>query len=131
MIGIREILERYRVIAVVGLSRDETKYSYRVARFMKEAGYTIIPVNPFAEELLGETVYKDLWGMPSAPEIVDVFRPAEEALAVTKQAVGVGARAVWLQEGIVSDEERNYAESHGLAFVQDRCIMKEYVKLKG
>jgi predicted CoA-binding protein len=131
MEDIGDILTRYRSITVVGCSRDETKYSYRVAKFMQDAGYTIIPINPFASELLGEKVYRDIASLPQPPEIVDVFRPAAEGLEITIQAVASGARAVWLQEGIVNDDARKYAQKHGVAFVQNRCIMKEYVRLNG
>ena len=130
MEDIEDILTRYRSIAVVGCSRDETKYSYRVSKFMQDAGYTIIPINPFAGELLGEKVYRDLASLPQPPEIVDVFRPAAEGLEITMQAVAKGAKAVWLQEGIVNDDARKYAQEHRVAFVQNRCIMKEYVRLK-
>ncbi|MCL4365377.1 MAG: CoA-binding protein [Candidatus Marsarchaeota archaeon] len=129
---IPDILRRYKVIAVVGLSRDESKYSNKVSRFMQSVGYRIIPVNPEASVLLGEKVYKSLANVPADANagIVDVFRPGNEALGITKQAVGIGAKVVWLQEGIMNDDAKAYAEEHGLGFVQNRCIMKEYEKLQ-
>lgn len=122
------MLQRYRVIAVVGLSRDERKYSHTVSKFMRDEGYRIVPINPIADELLGQRVYRDLKAIPEKVDIVDVFRPSEEALDITKQAVEIGAKVVWLQEGIVSDDAKKYAESNGLDFVQDKCIMKEYIR---
>ena len=128
---LKEILSKYRRIAVVGLSRDETKYSYLVSKFMQDAGYKIIPINPFAVELLGERAYKSLDDVDVDFDIVDVFRPSEEALEVTRKAVGKGAKVVWLQEGIMNDEAERYARSKGVEFVQNKCIMKEYLKLFG
>ena len=128
MAGIEYILNNYKTIAVVGLSRDESKYSYKVSKFMQDAGYTIIPINPSADTLLGQKCYKDLGSIPAVPDVVDVFRPAAEALDITKQAVSKGAKAVWLQEGIVNDAARDYAAANGVEFVQNRCIMKEYLR---
>ena len=128
---LKEILSKYRRIAVVGLSRDETKYSYQVSKFMQDAGYLIIPINPFADRLLGKKVYRSLGDVDIDFDIVDVFRPSEEALKVTKEAVEKGAKVVWLQEGIVSDEAEEYALSKGVEFVQNKCIMKEYMRLFG
>lgn len=122
-----EILNTYKVIAVVGCSRDEKKYSNIVAKFMKEVGYTIIPVNPTAKEILGEKCYDSLLSIEEPVDIVDVFRPSEEALDITKQAVQIGAKVVWLQEGITSDEAEEYAEDCHVVFVQDKCTMKEYM----
>ncbi len=126
---IPDILKTYKTVAVVGCSKDETKDSNIIARFLKGVGYRIIPVNPTAKEMLGEKCYDSLLRIKEPVEIVDVFRPGSEALDIAKQAVEIGARVVWLQEGITNDEARMYAEEHGLAFVQDKCTMKEYMKL--
>ena len=128
---LKEILSNYRRIAVVGLSRDETRYSYLVSKFMQDAGYLIIPINPFADKLLGKRAYKSLSDVDIDFDIVDVFRPSEEALKITKEAVKKGAKVVWLQEGITSREAEEYALSKGVEFVQNKCIMKEYLKLFG
>lgn len=125
---IPDILKNYKRIAVVGLSRDETKYSNSVSRFMQSAGYKIIPVNPVSDMLLGEKVYKSVELLDVEFDIADVFRPSTEALEITRVAIAKGAKVVWLQEGIMNDEAKAYAESKGVAFVQNRCIMKEYVK---
>lgn len=123
---IPEILQRYNTITVVGLSRDETKYSYIVAKYMQEHGYKIIPINPFADTILGEKSFKSLDEVGSDLGIVDVFRPADEAPNITRQAIACGAKVVWLQEDIISNDARMYAEAKGIDFVQDKCIMKEY-----
>ena len=128
----RNILRDFKRIVVVGLSRDETKYSRIVARFMQDAGYKIIPVNPVADEpLLGEKVFGDLDQVDVPFDIVDVFRPSDEALGITMKAVAKGAKVVWLQEGIVSAQAQSFAESRGVGFVQDKCIMKEYLRIFG
>ena len=126
---IRKILNEFKVIAVVGCSREEGKPSHDVPKYMKEAGYTIIPVNPFAEEILGERSYKSLQDIEQGIDIVDVFRPAKEALEIAKAAVEVNAKVLWLQEGIFSKEAKEYAEEHGLLFVENRCIMKSKVAI--
>jgi len=95
---------------------------------MQEAGYRIIPINPIADVLLGERVYRSIDLVDVPFDIADVFRPGAEAPAITEKAIEKGARVVWLQEGIMNDEAKAYAESKGVIFVQDRCIMKEYVK---
>ncbi|MCL4375216.1 CoA-binding protein [Candidatus Marsarchaeota archaeon] len=126
---IRKILKEFKVIAVVGCSREQGKPSHDVPMYMKEAGYTIIPVNPFAEEILGEKAYKSLQDIKKKIDVVDVFRPAKEALEIAKAAVEVNAKVLWLQEGIFSKEAREYAEAHGLLFVENRCMMKSKVAI--
>ncbi len=129
--SIERVLGKNSTITVVGLSRDETKYSHIVAKFMQRVGYRIIPVNPTADVILGEKVYKSLLEIPENPGIVDVFRPSEEAFGIAKQAAEKGANAVWLQEGIINEEAKKYAEAKGIEFVQDKCIMKEYLRIHG
>jgi predicted CoA-binding protein len=124
----KDVLERYRVIAVVGLSRSPRKEAHRVPLQMQMAGFRIIPVNPFADTLLGEKVYRNLGDIPEPVEIVDVFRPAREAPEVARQAVSMGAKAVWLQLGISSPEARAVAEAAGLNYVENRCIAVEMAR---
>jgi predicted CoA-binding protein len=119
------ILDEFTTIAVVGLSSDPTKSAHSVPAAMQAYGWRIIPVNPHADELLGERVYRRLADIPVGVELVDVFRPSAEAADVTRQAVEVGAKAVWLQLGIVSAEARRIAETNGLLYVEDRCIAVE------
>ncbi len=125
MSSVEKILSM-RTIAVVGLSRDASKPAHYVPRYMKSAGYKIIPVNPTANEILGEKCYKSLAEVPEPIEVVNVFRPANEALEIVKQAALKGAKAVWLQEGIKSEEAAREARARGMLFVQDKCMMKEH-----
>jgi predicted CoA-binding protein len=116
------ILREFRTIAVVGLSRDPTKEAHTIPARMQRAGFRVIPVNPFADSLLGEKSYKSLAEVPFSVEVVLVFRPSAEAAAVARAAVAIGARALWLQQGIVSADARQIAEAAGLLYVEDRCM---------
>jgi uncharacterized protein len=117
----KDVLERSRTVAVVGLSRNPGKAAHAVPASLRAAGFRIIPVNPHAAELLGETAYASLEDVPAAVDLVVVFRPAREAPEITRQAVAVGAKALWLQTGIRSDEARSIAEGAGLDYVEDCC----------
>ena len=119
------ILREFEVIAVVGLSRDPDKPASRVPAQLQAAGFRIVPVNPHADELLGERVYNDLTEIPFPIQVVLVFRPSECARAISEQAVAIGAKAVWLQLGIRSEAAREIAEAAGLLFVEDRCAAVE------
>src|SRR5689334_21652688 len=116
------ILRDYRTIAVVGLSRDPSKAAHAIPARMQRAGFRVIPVNPFISEGLGEKAYPKLAEVPFSVEVVLVFRPSADAPAIAKDAVAIGAKALWLQQGIVSDEARVTAETAGLLYVEDRCI---------
>jgi predicted CoA-binding protein len=116
------ILREFRSIAVVGLSRDPSKAAHAIPARMQRAGFRVIPVNPFVAEILGEKSYPTLAQVPFSVEVVLVFRPSAEAAAVAKDAVAIGAKALWLQQGIVSDEARQIAASAGLLYVEDRCM---------
>ncbi|WP_037318176.1 CoA-binding protein [Amycolatopsis orientalis] len=116
-----EILAGARTIAVVGLSRDPAKASHGVAAVLQAHGFRIIPVHPTAGELLGEKVYRSLTEIPEPVDLVDVFRPSEDTPPIAEQAVAIGAKALWLQQGIVSAESRRIAEEGGLDYVEDRC----------
>lgn len=121
----RRILEEMSTFAVVGLSSDPTKAAHSVPAAMQAYGWRMIPVNPHADTLLGEQVYRRLADIPEPVEVVNVFRPSAEAADVTRQAVEIGAKAVWLQLGIVSDEARRIATDAGLLYVEDRCLAVE------
>jgi predicted CoA-binding protein len=121
----RRILEEMSTFAVVGLSADPTKAAHSVPAAMQAYGWRIIPVNPHADRLLGEQVYRRLADIPDPVDVVNVFRPSAEAADVTRQAVEIGAKAVWLQLGIVSDEARRIATDAGLLYVEDRCTAVE------
>jgi hypothetical protein len=126
--AIRELLERSRVIAVVGLSAKPHRPSYGVSRYMQAAGYRIIPVNPNEREVLGEKCYARLEDVPVKVDIVDVFRRSEFVPEVVESAIGIGAYAVWLQEGVIHEEAAEKARAAGLRVVMDRCILKEHAK---
>jgi predicted CoA-binding protein len=121
----QEILAGAAVIAVVGASRDPGKPAHTVPAQMQRHGWRIIPVNPYADEILGEKVYRSLAEIPHPVDLVNVFRPAREAAEVVRQAVAVGAPAVWLQLGIGSAEARRIAEEAGVEYVEDRCLAVE------
>ncbi|WP_318750017.1 PLP-dependent aspartate aminotransferase family protein [Thermaerobacter composti] len=122
---------RPRVVAVVGLSSDPGRPSYRVARKLQRMGYKVVPVNPRATEILGERAYPDLASVPGPVDVVVVFRAPEHAPAVAREAVARGARVLWLQEGVVSPEAARIAAEGGLAVVMNRCIYKEAQRWRG
>ncbi len=130
---LRGLLESCRVIAVVGLSPKEDRPSYRVASYLKAQGYKIVPINPSANEILGEKAYPSLLDVPEEIEvhIVDVFRKAQDVPPIAEEAVARGAKVLWLQEGIVNDEAAQKAKEAGLGVVQDRCMLKEHRRLLG
>ena len=117
----REILSESSVIAVVGLSRDPSKAAHAVPAALKAAGFRVVPVNPEATELLGERAFATLADIPFPIDLVLVFRPASFAPAIAEQAVAIGAKALWLQQGIYSSAARRIAKQAGLAYVEDRC----------
>ncbi len=117
-----ELLRSSKVIAVVGASANEKKAANRIPRWLFNAGFTIIPVNPNADEILGQRVYRSLAEIPVDVDIVDVFRPSDEAAEVAKQAASIGAKTLWLQLGITSAEARDIADAAGMNFVEDNCL---------
>lgn len=116
-----EILEAARTIAVVGASRDPDKAGGSVPPGLQQRGFRIIPINPFADELFGEKVYRSLLDVPDRIDVVDVFRPARDTPEIARQAVAVGAKALWLQLDIRSAEARRIAEAAGLDYIEDEC----------
>jgi uncharacterized protein len=125
-----EILQKYRVVAVVGLSPNEERASYHVASYLKAHGYMIVPVNPAAAEILGEKCYPELGKVTCEVEVVDVFRRSSEVPAIVDQAIELGAKAVWMQEGIVNEEAAERARRAGLTVVVDKCMLKEHRRLQ-
>jgi uncharacterized protein len=115
------ILRTFETIAVVGASRDPSKPAHDVPRQLQRAGFRIVPLNPFATELFGAQVYRTLAEIPFAIDIVLVFRPSAEAPAIARAAVAIGAKALWLQLGLHSEEARRIAEGAGLLYVEDTC----------
>ena len=117
-----EILATSTTIAVVGASRHEDKTAHSVPRQMMRHGWRIIPVNPAADEIFGERCYPTLADVPGPIDLVNVFRPSDQATAVVRDAIAVGAGAIWLQLGIVSPEGRRLAEAAGTDYVEDQCV---------
>jgi len=135
---VKSILENYKTVAVVGLSRDPAKDSFQVAQFLQSKGYHIIPINPFADHVLGEKCYKSLLEIPEdlqkTIEIVDIFRPSADVPPIVDHAVQLRKKygkpyVVWMQLGIVNKEAAKKAEDAGLTVVMDRCMMHERRKL--
>ena len=116
-----EVLASARTIAVVGASRDPRKAGGSVPEGLQRRGFRIIPINPFADVLFGERVYRTLAEVPENVDLVDVFRPAADAPEIARQAVAIGAKALWLQEDIRSEEARRIAEEAGLDYIEDEC----------
>jgi predicted CoA-binding protein len=127
----RETLEKYRTIAVVGLSSNPLRGSYFVAYYLKRHGYRIIPVNPNETEVLGEKSYPSLLDVPEPIDVVDVFRAPEYVPEIAEQAVKVGAKVLWLQFGVISPEAAEIAEQGGLKVVMDRCMKVEHARTLG
>jgi predicted CoA-binding protein len=124
------ILNSGRVVAVVGLSSKPERPSYKVASYLKEQGYKIIPVNPAEREILGEPCYPNLASVPESIDVVDIFRRSEEVSPIIEEAIKIGAKAVWMQEGVVNEEAAARARKAGLMVVMDKCMLKEHQKLK-
>ncbi len=126
---IAELLRTSKTIAVVGLSSKRHRPSYGVTEYMQRQGYRIIPVNPGESEVLGEKAYPDLESIPEKVDIVNIFRRSEHVPEIVEAAIRIGARAVWMQEGVFHPEAARRAEEAGLFVIQDRCILKEHRKL--
>lgn len=119
---LKKIYAETKTIAVVGASGDETKASNRIPRYLQSQGYRIIPVTPKGGEVLGEKAYTKLTEIEEPVDVVDVFRPAEETPAIATDAVAIGAKVLWLQSGIESEEAERIGEEGGLQVVMDRCM---------
>jgi predicted CoA-binding protein len=124
----KEILEKYKRIAVVGLSNHTWRASYGVSRFMQTVGYEITPVNPNEREVLGHKAYPTLDDVPDPIEIVNIFRRSEFVPEIVDAAIRRGAKVVWMQEGVIHEEAAQRARAAGIEVVMDRCILKEQMK---
>jgi predicted CoA-binding protein len=123
-----EILKNSRTIAVVGLSPRPDRASHGVSKYMQRQGYRIIPVNPNAIEVLGERAYPDLRSVPDPIDLVDIFRRSEFVLPIVREAIEVGAKYVWMQDGVVDEEAAELARGAGLLVVMDNCIFREHLR---
>jgi len=128
--AIQRILDECRTIAVVGLSSDSWRPSHSVAAYMKRVGCKVIPVNPNETEVFGEKSHPDLASVPEKIDLVDIFRRPAEAGKAVDEAIAVGAKAVWLQEGVIDNAAAKRALNAGLLVVMDRCWLKEHLRLR-
>jgi hypothetical protein len=127
---IKRILDECKTIAVVGLSSNPIRPSHGVAQYMRQRGYRIIPINPNETEVLGEKAYASLADAREKIDLVDIFRRSEEAGEHVDEAIRLGARAVWLQEGVIDEDAARRALDAGLLVAMDRCILKEHMRRK-
>jgi uncharacterized protein len=123
-----DILTKYKTIAVVGLSSNPMRPSFGVTEYMQSSGYHIVPVNPNEREVLGEPSYASLEGVPREIEIVDVFRRSEDVPPVVDAAIKIGAKVVWMQQGIANESAAEKAQAAGLTVIMDACILVEHKK---
>jgi uncharacterized protein len=128
--ALRELFDRVKTIAVVGLSPQLARPSFRVAAAMQRYGYRIIPVRPLVDEVLGEKAYASLADIPFSVDLVDVFRAAEHLPAIVEQCLALHLPSIWIQEGIVHQDAAQLARAGAMTVVMDRCLLKEYVRLK-
>lgn len=129
--GLRRVLLENRSIAVVGLSANWHRPSYFAAKYMLEHGYTVIPVNPAYQEVLGQKCYPSLREIPVPVDMVDVFRKPEDVEPLVDEAVAIGAKCFWMQLGVINEAAARRAEAAGLQVVMDRCVKIEYARLFG
>jgi predicted CoA-binding protein len=123
---IRQILANCRTIAVVGASSNPARASNHVASYMKAQGYRVIPVNPNEQTVVGEPAYPSLTAVPGPIDLVDIFRRSEDVLPIVEEAIARGAKAIWMQEGVVNEAAAQLAREAGLAVVMDRCWLKDH-----
>ena len=124
-----KILNEYRIVAIVGLSPDPSRPSHRVAKYLDRHGFRVIPVNPDAQEILGKRSYPDMSSVPEPIEIVDLFRRSEEVMPIVDEAIKIGAKVVWMQEGVINEEAASMARDAGLLVVMNKCMFKEHQRL--
>ena len=130
MNNIKEILTKHKSIAMIGVSNDPTKASTIVMKYMQKYGFKVYPVNPSAkgQKILGEEVFAKITEIKEPVDIVDVFRPSSEALDIARDAVSIGAKVLWLQLGIRSEEAKKIVEKDNIEYIEDRCTKMEYQK---
>ena len=130
MSNIKEILSKYKSIAMIGVSNDPTKASTIVMKYMQKYGFKVFPVNPKAkgQKILGEEVFEKITDIKDSVDIVDVFRPSKEALDIAKDTVTIKAKVLWLQLGIKSEEAKKIVEENKIEYIEDKCTKMEYQK---
>ena len=130
MSNTKDILSKYKSIAMIGVSNDPTKASTIVMKYMQNYGYKVYPINPSAkgQKILGEEVFEKITDIKEPVEIVDVFRPSKEALEIANDTIKIGAKVLWLQLGIKNAEAKSIVESNNIEYVEDRCTKMEYQK---
>ena len=128
---IKDILSKYKKVAVVGMSREEGKESHDIPKYLISKGYDVTPVNPNADLILNKKSYSSVSDVPGRVDIVDIFRPSDKVLPVVQAAISKSPKVIWMQEGISNDEAKKLAESKGITVIFNRCMMKEHVRLFG
>lgn len=123
--ALRQIFQEVRSIAVLGLSPNPSRPSFRVAQGLQARGYRIIPVRPMVDEVLGEQAYPDLESLPELPDIVDVFRAAEHVPAIVDSCITLGIKRLWLQDGVIDEASALRAQAAGITTVMDRCMWRD------
>lgn len=127
---IEDIILRSKKIVVVGVSRDSEKASHLVPKYLQEQGFKIIPVNPYADEILGEKAYSSLQEITEEIDIIDIFRPSEYTPGIVKEAVKLKPKLIWLQLGIYNQEAKEIAARNNIPFVMNKCMRVEYSIIK-
>ncbi len=126
---IQDLLKQAKTVAVVGMSGNAERASHQVGKYLKENGYEIIPINPGESEILGLKAFPDLKSVARPIDVVDIFRKAEATPPIIEEAIAIGAGAVWLQEGIVSEESYKLATEAEVPIIMDRCMKKEHLRM--
>ena len=124
-----EILKSSKTVAIVGLSPDPERPSFLVGNYLKNQGYHIIPVNPKEKEIIGEISYPNLTAIPEPVDVVDIFRRSEDVMPIVEEAIKIGAKTVWMQEGVINQSAADRATQAGLKVVMNKCMRKELMKL--
>ena len=125
----KEIFRSSKSVTSIGRSADETKDSFAVGVYLQRAGYHVIPINSKADHILGQKVYRDLASVPQQVDVVQMFRPAAEAMGIVEQAIAKGAKVVWMQEGITNEKAADKGRAAGLQVVMDTCMMQTHRRL--
>ncbi|MFA6014829.1 MAG: CoA-binding protein [Gallionellaceae bacterium] len=127
---IRKLLQEIHSVAIVGLSPNADRPSFRVAQALQGFGYKIIPVRPLIAEVLGETAYADLESLPNLPDVVEVFRAPDQVPAIVESCIKLGIKKLWLQDGVINEAAALHAQEAGITVVMDRCMYRDYVQLE-